>query len=205
VLYSTDSTTRKATRLGAENKPVTVDFIKDMVSSDSKCQPASLLSGSKISNLHASAVIDLNMDCRPDLWLETTNASGQRIAETYFLQSDGKFCLVAANTMVGTTLNPLKSSSFSFFDLLRNGNNNAILMDDMNRLHIFNNIYNIPNPQNAANPLCTNTENLDPVTKKHKQPYDGFDKLGTQFTQVICVHPFLSIELLLPGGERPVR
>jgi len=90
--------------------------------------------------------------------------------------------------MASGNLNPLKSSSFSFFDLLRNGNNNAVFIDDMNRLHMMNNLYNIPNPTNAASPLCTDTEKLDPVTKKHVSPYDGFQTLGTKFTQVNCLH-----------------
>lgn len=97
----------------------------------------------------------------------------------YFLGDDGKFCLVAAPVMMSGNLNPLKSSSFSFFDLVRNGNNSALFMDDMNRLHMMNNVYNIPNPTNAANPLCTKTEKLDPVSKKHVPPFDGFEKLGT--------------------------
>lgn len=76
MLYSLSGTTRKATRLDAENKPVTVDFFEELVSSDSKCQPASSVAGFTISNSHASAVIDLNMDCRPDLWLESKTSNG---------------------------------------------------------------------------------------------------------------------------------
>jgi hypothetical protein len=96
VLYTDKDNTRKATKLDTDGKPVTVDFFKDLVSADSKCQTTTQVSTFKISNAHASAVIDLNMDCRPDLWVESINANGQRVAEMYFLQQDGKFCLVAS-------------------------------------------------------------------------------------------------------------
>lgn len=209
VLITDKDSTRKATRLDKDGKPVTLDFFKELGSSDSKCQSSDPISKNKISSLHASAVIDLNMDCRPDLWVESTNAQGQRVVEMYFLQDDGKFCLVASPAMASSglkPLNPLKSSSFSFFDLLRKGNNSALFMDDNSKLHMMNNLYNIPNPSNAASPLCTKTERLNETSKKHVPPFEGFDKLGSQFTEVVGAFSFLTrLELLFPGRGRAVR
>jgi hypothetical protein len=131
------------------------------------------------------------MDCRPDMWVESVNTNPttnqkNRVIEMYFLQEDGKFCLVSETNIVpaNTSFNPLLSSSFTFFDLLRKGNNSAMMVDNVNRVHMFVNSYNIPNPSNAALPLCTKTEKLD-STGKHVVPFDGFPKIGASFTTVI--------------------
>lgn len=183
ILYS-DGAMRKVTSMNFEGKTTTEDFV-NFFSTDPNCQPYSTIQGFQISSTHASAVIDLNMDCRPDLWIESNTATGMRAVEMYFMMNDGKFCLVYGQTMKGNNLlDPLKSSSFSFFDLLRNGDNSALFLDDANRLHIMNNIYDIPNPDNAASPLCTPRIKLDDATKKHLPPFEGFASLASQFTAV---------------------
>lgn len=153
-----------------------------MISTDSKCQDKSTIANNKMSATHSGAFIDLNMDCRPDLFIEANDASGKRMVETYFFEDGDKFCLVSVDTFPDKAV-AMSASSFSFIDLMRMGSNHGIVVDSSNNLHAMINKYNIPNPTDTSSSLCKGQELLG-TDKKHLPPFDGITKFAQSFTDV---------------------
>ena len=155
----------------------------DFVSTSSKCQDKAQIANNKLSAIHGGAFIDLNMDCKPDLLIEATDAAGNRIVETYFTEKDTEsFCLVSSDTFADKAV-AANTSSFSFQDLLRLGSNHALALDNSNQLHVMINRYNLPNPTDTSETLCVWKEQLG-TNQKHLPPFDGIKNFGTAFTDV---------------------
>jgi hypothetical protein len=164
------------------NDKIVLKTFASYISGASNCRNASEVSTHKLSATHGSAFIDLNMDCRPDLWIEATNEAGDRIVETYFFKDTNKFCLVSSDTFPDKTVGN-EASSFSFIDLLRKGANHALAVDSKNNLHVMINRYNLPNPENTSDSLCTGKVKLG-ADKKHLPPFEGITSFGNAFNDV---------------------
>jgi hypothetical protein len=177
------------------NNDIIMKPFKDFISTDSKCQDPSSIGSYKLSNLHGSAFVDLNMDCRPDLFVESRNVAGDRVVETYFFNDTDKFCLVSVNIFT-EQVSSLATSSFSFIDLFRKGSNHAVAIDGDNKINIMVNKYNLPNPKDTASSLCLGKEMLG-SDNKHIAPFDGFKEFGKTFTKVSLKFIFKIIFLII--------
>lgn len=190
-MYDDDSTERgkgrKVAYVDKENKVVTALF-NTFISTSTKCQSGTLIQNNKLSKIHGSVSIDLNMDCRPDLLLEVTDDQGNRAIETYFYEEGNKYCLVGVETFPDKAY-ALDSSSFSFVDLLNVGSHSAIIVDNNKQVHMMINKYTLPNPSNTSDSLCSGKEKLD-GSGKHVAPFDGVTNFAKTFTDVIFLQIF---------------
>lgn len=116
------------------NKIVEKKF-KDFLSKDSKCKSYENVMMNKVSNKHSGAFIDLDMDCRPDLLIESISQDG-RVEEIYYYTEQG-FCLVDINKV------PEGWSHVSFLDLDQNGSNDAVFLTGGLEMKVFLNKYHI--------------------------------------------------------------
>lgn len=181
IIHQAADGSRKVSHLGDNGKVITVNF-DSLLSSNSKCQDKSKIANLSLSSTHGGAFIDLNMDCKPDLFIESTDSNGNRNVETYFLLADNSICLVSVDKFSNKETG-LNASSFSFQDLLRLGSNHAIAVDVDNNIHVMINKYNLPNPSDTAESLCKGKELLG-NDGKYIAPFDGVAHFANTFTDV---------------------
>ena len=90
--------------------------------------------GSSMSTQFSSAFVDLSLDCRPDLFLETATSDGKRVAEIYYyVGGTSPFCLVDSNEV------PANFGHVSFTDSTDKGTIDAIMMDEDLNVKVFRN------------------------------------------------------------------
>lgn len=195
VLAQKDSTTKSVYSVNKEGKVEENDFLKTFVI-DNKDGCQKYNSARTLSSTHGGSFIDLNMDCRPDLVLET-NEAGKRIVEIYYYRDAG-FCLVDSNTFNDDNI--MDSSSISFTDIARKGSNDAVIvrqknLDGKNKLfiHVFLNKHVIKVDQEK---LCSNKEGSE--KDKPLAPFEPFNVKSNVMTKVISI---LKLELLLFGYQ----
>lgn len=117
----------------------TVDYeekhFKSIVSQRMGCKSFDFVRFNKMSDKHAGAFIDLNMDCRPDLVIESIGEEG-RVLEIYFYTGEG-FCLVDLNPV------PSDFSSPAFFNINADGSNDILFVSGKLEIFIFFNKYHL--------------------------------------------------------------
>ncbi len=84
---------------------------------------------------HGGAFIDLNMDCRADLLVESITQYG-RTHEIY-MYSDKGFCYTGSKAV------PQEYSLVSFLDLSQRGSNDAVFITKDMVMHIFRNKFSL--------------------------------------------------------------
>lgn len=195
ILAQKDATTKKVYSIvkeGNDYKPLEEDFLeKYVINNKEGCME---YNGARtLSSTHGGSFIDLNMDCRPDLVLET-NESGKRVVEIYYYRDNG-FCLVDANTFVEDNI--MDSTSISFTDLARKGSNDAVIIRQRNvngliklYVHVFLNRHTLTVNQES---LCQNKEGSE--TNKPLPPFEKFDVKNGKMTKVFLI---LILGILLP-------
>lgn len=191
-----DSTTKVVYSVeGSAHKVVETDFLKNFVI-DNKDGCKQYNPARTISSTHGGAFIDLNMDCRPDLFLETMEG-GKRVVEIYYYRDAG-FCLVDANAF--TEDNIMDSTSFSFTDIARKGSNDAVIVRQKNfggkpklYVHVFLNKHVLTvNQEN----LCSKKEGSS--SSEPLAPFENFNVRDAKMNKVrLCLNYFK--ELLLFG------
>lgn len=181
ILAQKDATTKVVYSLDKELKPVEQNFQKDFLI-DNKDGCRAYQSQRTLSSTHGGSFIDLNMDCRPDLALETTE-NGKRVYEVYYFR-DGGFCLVEENEFVEDNI--MDSTSISYIDMGQRGSNDAVLVrqkevDGKKKLfvHVFLN-------KNAikvnGDDLCQSREASTQVAPV--PPFEAFDLKTAEITKV---------------------
>ena len=183
VVYPTlDSTGSKPTFV---KKP-----FSDFVASGDGC--AVWKDGNVLSAQHSSAFIDLNMDCRPDLALETVKEGKSRVLEVFYFKG-GKFCFVGENVFPGEA-KAFKYSSMSFVDLGGRGANDVFFVADSDaagddiRSHVYLNKNALPSDgdvlcvkkeSTSASPASAPFENFGTMNNTHDK-YDEVRQLLTK-------------------------
>ena len=130
----------------------------EFVSKDSKCMPYAKAQRNIISDKFGGAFIDLNMDCRPDLLIESESQQG-RTHEIYFFTDDG-FCLVDLNVV------PEDQSMVSFIDIDKNGANDAVFLSRNMELSIYINRYELGDKDTFG--LCRESDDVTPPFEKYE-------------------------------------
>lgn len=87
-----------------------------------------------MSTQFSSAFVDLSLDCRPDLFLETQSSEGKRVAEIYYYVGGvTPFCLVDSNEI------PANFGHVSFTDSTDSGTIDLVMMDEDLNVKVFRN------------------------------------------------------------------
>lgn len=116
---------------------------QNYLSKDSSCMDYNTYASNNYLNMKKGGVsIDLNMDCRTDLILETLGPD--RTLEIYFYKPDG-FCLVAVNT-----LSDSDSAMIGFLDVLKRGTNDLVIITSDLNINLYMNKYILDNSN-----MCT--------------------------------------------------
>ena len=83
------------------------EIFEDYVSSDSECLNYSSIASNTFSSPHYNSFVDMNGDCRADIFITSTNSSDATYYEFWIKQNNGLFCLVnvtqATATVKGVT------------------------------------------------------------------------------------------------------
>ena len=158
---------------------VVTETFSSFISGETGCQQPPAESVSKLSKTHGSLFLDVNMDCKPDLLLETINGE-DRILDIYLFTDKGKFCLTEQITLTGAGNNQLYSS-VSSLDVASKGSNDLVFMREAIiegkitlEAHVLLNKFSLPDGQTV---LCAETS--------LKSPFDDIKTtMGKNFTQV---------------------
>lgn len=150
-----------------------VESWKEIMSKKSECQSIDKVSGNTLSENFASSFVDINLDCRGDLILETTK-DNRRYNEFYYFLDDG-FCFVGAQEV------PKAFSYGSFEDLNTDGGNDIVFVNQQTmEINVFFNRFVVDQRK-----LCALQEN-------YKPPFESFLQNGhasqVKFFQIMLIN-----------------
>ena len=75
------------------------------------------ISSYKFPNVHYNSFVDLNGDCRADLFITSTDNT-LTFLEIWIKQSDGTFCLVSYNQTETSSVKGITFADFGIFSIL---------------------------------------------------------------------------------------
>jgi len=150
ILFQADSTERKVVTWDKESLK-TVSF-KDLLNTGAGCSDFKDAESSIMSSIHSHSFVDVNMDCRPDIMLETTG-DGKRYIEAFITfgeDTDKPFCYVGRSEV------PDQTSHLTFADITGTGAMDALLLTNDLKMRIFINKQEIS--KTGTNLCSSNTD-----------------------------------------------